>query len=186
MFQDCIAAEPLNNQYVFHYHSISFWFVHSTVILLIDMSSNGLSFLSVFASSMASTLSRPPTARPNTLKLCVLGYANKGAGLQTHVCLPSNHWQGTVVMKNCDPLVPGPAVKALSLRRKSSNSQHTCISHWKGVRSIMPKLGGDFVLKSTTPNALATGTVLQITSVQIPWQILEEPLTPKGSPPWII
>lgn len=43
-------------------------FIHSTVILLIDMSSNGLSFLSVFASSMASTLSKPPTARPNTLK----------------------------------------------------------------------------------------------------------------------
>lgn len=54
--------------------------VHSTVILLMDISSNGLSFLSVFASSMASTLSKPPTARPNTLKHYVLG-SNKSANL---------------------------------------------------------------------------------------------------------
>lgn len=80
MFQNCIAAEPVYNQQAFQHHS-ALKVVHSTVILLMDISSNGLSFLSVFASSMASTLSKPPTARPNTLKHYVLGYSNKSANL---------------------------------------------------------------------------------------------------------
>lgn len=50
----------------------------------------------------------------------------------------------------------------------------------------MSKPGRDFVLKCTTPNTFTTSSVLQTTSARSPCPIAEEPLTPKGSPPWII
>ena len=48
--------------------------------------------MSVFEFSMACTTSEPLVTRPNT------------------VCFPSSHGVATVVMKNCDPFVFGPAL----------------------------------------------------------------------------
>ena len=55
------------------------------------MSTVGLSVLSVFVFSIACTTSAPFTTRPNT------------------VCFPSSQGVATVVMKNCEPFVFGPA-----------------------------------------------------------------------------
>ncbi|KAI9908743.1 hypothetical protein PsorP6_003607 [Peronosclerospora sorghi] len=52
----------------------------------------GLSLFSVSSSSTRFTISKPSTTLPNT------------------TCLPSRCGVGTVVMKNCDPFVPGPAL----------------------------------------------------------------------------
>lgn len=60
-------------------------------MLNILISSNGLSLWSVFTFSIAVQTSIPFVTRPNT------------------VCLLSSHGVGTVVIKNCDPLVLGPA-----------------------------------------------------------------------------
>merc|ERR1712127_38410 len=61
--------------------------------------------------SICLTTSMPSTTPPNT------------------TCLPSSHGHGTVVKKNCDPLVPGPALAieswpawvCLSVKFSSSN-----------------------------------------------------------------
>ena len=67
-----------------------------TEILMILMSSSGFS-LYVFAFSILWTTSSPCTARPNT------------------VCLLSNHGARSVVMKNWEAFVFGPALAILSV-----------------------------------------------------------------------
>lgn len=69
-----------------------FQITYDTSTLNILISDNGLSISSVWTDSIELHTSMPFVTRPNT------------------VCLLSSHGVGTVVMKNCDPLVPGPAL----------------------------------------------------------------------------
>ena len=75
----------------------------------IRIGSSGLSFLPVLAPSICPITSKPPVTRPNT------------------VCLLSSQGAAAVVIKNCEPLVLGPAlamdtVKGRSWRSFLSNS----------------------------------------------------------------
>ena len=70
--------------------------IQSTLLLTSTLrmrtGSSGASFFPVLLLSIAWTTSAPLTTRPKT------------------VCLPSSQGVGTVVMKNCEPLVCGPAL----------------------------------------------------------------------------
>ena len=66
-------------------------------MLMILISSYGLSILFVFTFSMACTTSSPDNTRPKI------------------VCFLSSHGVAFVVMKNCEPFVPGPAFAMLTV-----------------------------------------------------------------------
>lgn len=63
----------------------------NTLMFFTLTSINGLSFSSVLTLSISDTTSYPLETLPNT------------------VCLLFNHGAGTVVIKNCEAFVPGPA-----------------------------------------------------------------------------
>ena len=68
----------------------------------------GLALSSVVSSSISCTNSIPLSILPNT------------------TCLPSRCGVGTVVMKNCEPFVPGPALAMLN-RPGRSCCKHKCV-----------------------------------------------------------
>lgn len=114
---------------------------YSTSTLTILISSNGLSTLFTLTFSIVWTTSSPEKTRPNI------------------VCFLSSHGVAVVVMKNCEPFVPGPALAMLTVYgldvELANGSFHMCVANVP----IVFELVREFILKLSPPDGRATSPI---------------------------
>lgn len=107
---------------------------------MILISSNGLSVLLTFTFSMLWTTSSPDSTRPNI------------------VCFLSSQGVVVVVIKNWDPLVPGPAFAILTVYGLMMCQRQLQIHRYFN-QPVMPKIVVELILKLSAPNGRSTRAI---------------------------